>query len=477
MAKTALYNFDSYAFYKKWLADIRKAQNPSGEVTIIAPTNPNLTFDGHAGWQDTAVILPWTLYKTYGDTSIIYENYEMMTRYVDYCVTDCVAGKPLIRRPCYFGDWLQVDADTPKDVLSTAFFAYSAQLLSEMAEVIGETEDAAKYAKLRDDIAQAFCDEFVTETGRVGNNTQACYIFALKMDLVPDELKPNVARYLANDIKRRGHLTTGFVSTGYLCPMLSEYGYSDVAYSLILSEEYPSWGYTIKNGANTLWERWDSYTIENGFGDVSMNSFNHNNFGSIGEWMYQYMGGIRMTDTDVAYDHFLVAPELNAGVTYCDTSTDTVRGRIRNNWETHNDGSFTMDVTVPVNSTATVILPFSNLEDLKESGRLVSGGIDGIQSAKVEDGRIVLEVGSGEYAFLLEETEEATTGSSATETSGDTTAPSQAPTVPSEAPEATTTTAGNVSTGENTAVLWVALAGLVMAGCVTAITYKKRQKS
>ena len=473
VAKTALYNYDSYAFYRKWLADIRQAQNPDGEIIIIAPANPNLHFDGHAGWQDTAVILPWTLYKTYGDTAIITENYEMMTRYVDYCITDCVEGKPLIRRPCYFGDWLQVDADTPKDVLSTAFFAYSAQLLSEMAEVIGNTADAAKYAKLHDDIAQAFCDEFVSTDGTVGNGTQACYIFALKMGLLPEAQRAEAADRLAADIKARGHLTTGFVSTGYLCPMLSEYGYTDVAYSLLLSESYPSWGYTIKNGANTMWERWDSYTIENGFGDVSMNSFNHINFGSIGEWMYQYMGGIRMTDGDVAYDHFLIAPELGSGVTFCRTSTETVRGTIRSDWSCGEDGSFRLSLSVPAGSTATMRLPFGNLKDLREGGKdVATETIDGIRSAAVEDGRIVVELGSGDYEFLLAaETQKPSGGSGASEPSEPSEPSGGEPDEPKPAED------GKPRTGDSgKPALWLATAGLTLAACGTLLACTKRRK-
>lgn len=473
VAKTALYNYDSYAFYRKWLADIRQAQNPDGEIIIIAPANPNLHFDGHAGWQDTAVILPWTLYKTYGDTAIITENYEMMTRYVDYCITDCVEGKPLIRRPCYFGDWLQVDADTPKDVLSTAFFAYSAQLLSEMAEIIGSTADAAKYAKLHDDIAQAFCDEFVSADGAVGNGTQACYIFALKMGLLPEAQRTEAAGRLAADIKARGHLTTGFVSTGYLCPMLSEYGYTDVAYSLLLSEGYPSWGYTIKNGANTMWERWDSYTIENGFGDVSMNSFNHINFGSIGEWMYQYMGGIRMTDGDVGYDHFLIAPELGSGVTFCRTSTDTVRGTIRSDWSCGEDGSFRLSLSVPAGSTATMRLPFGNLKDLREGGKdVATETIDGIRSAAVEDGRIVVELGSGDYEFLLAaETQEPSGGSGASEPSEPSEPSGGEPDEPKPAED------GKPRTGDSgKPILWLATAGLTLAACGMLLACTKRRK-
>src|ERR687894_1520609 len=267
-----------------------------------------------------------------------------------------------------YGDWLSPRGDfTPKDLLATAYWAYDARLMAEMAEAIGRREDARGYEDLFEGIRDAFNEAYVAPHGRVKGDTQTCYALALRMDLLPEELRPAAAEHLVAAIEREDwHLSTGFAGVGYLCPVLTEAGCSEVAYRLLNNETYPSWGYTIRNGATTIWERWDGWTEEKGFQSPNMNSFNHYSLGSVGEWLYRYVAGIELGTP--GYGHIVIRPHPGGDLAYAKGEYDAVRGRISSSWRIEGD-LFVLEVLVPPNTTATVHVPLA--EGVSEGGRPV----------------------------------------------------------------------------------------------------------
>ncbi|MDE2051336.1 MAG: family 78 glycoside hydrolase catalytic domain, partial [Gammaproteobacteria bacterium] len=272
----AAFNMDVDAFIRRFMGEVRAGQTSDGAFPIVTPQPRSFPQLVTAGWSDAGVILPWTLYRRYGDTAVIEENWPPMQRWLDY-VTD--ANPDFIwrnRRGLDLGDWLSVDAKspsdetTPKALVATAFWARCAGLMAEMAAAIGHGEDAARYASMRSNIEQAFAREFVHTDGRVGNDSQAGYSLALRFGLVPAPLRAAAGARLAADIERRGtRLSTGFLGTPYLLDALADTGHERLAVSLLLQTKYPSWGYMIEKGATTMWERWNGDV-----GDVSMNSYN-----------------------------------------------------------------------------------------------------------------------------------------------------------------------------------------------------------
>jgi len=353
------------------------------------------------------VIVPWTLYQVYGDTRVLAEHDEGMARWLSYLEAANPAGLWRHARGNDFGDWLALDGDdpsnafgsrTPKDLLATAYYAHDARLMSRVARTLGRAEDAARYEALFDTIKVAFMRAYVSDDGRVAGDTQTGYVLALHMDLLPGNLRAAAADHLVAKIRERDwRLTTGFVGVGYLLPVLTETGHADVAYRLLLNETYPSWGYSIRQGATTIWERWDGWTAERGFEDPGMNSFNHYSLGSVGEWLYRYVAGIDVDPARPGYEHILIRPCPGGGLTYARAAYDSVRGRIVSARRV-GDGVFSLYVTIPANTTATVFLPAANAVAIME-GDATLRDTEGVELLRVEDGRVVLVVGSGAYDF------------------------------------------------------------------------------
>jgi alpha-L-rhamnosidase len=401
-ARTAMFNADVAGFFTKWLKDMAADQNENGSVPYVIP---NVLGAGtSAAWADAAVIIPWTLYLSYGDKHILGDQYDSMARWVEY--ERQRAGDDYIwDGDFHFGDWLAFastasdypGATTGKDLIATAFFAHSTDLLQRIAQILGKSSDAVRYAELLAKIKSAFCREFVTETGRVGENTQTAYALALQFDLLPESLRPVAAKRLAQEIRQRKHLTTGFVGTPYLCHVLSRYGYTDVAYMLLNREQYPSWLYPVKQGATTIWERWDGRKPDGTFQDKGMNSFNHYAYGAIGEWMYRVMAGIEIDEASPGYKHILIQPQPGGGFTNVKASHATMYGKVSSAW-TLKDGKFELAVEVPVNTRATVRLPQAQLANVTESGQALVTG-NGITVTKQDDKAVVVEIGSGQYRF------------------------------------------------------------------------------
>ena len=388
--RTACFNADTSTFFTKWMIDVEDAQRPDGAFTDVAPYL-GFVGAGTAAWGDAGVIVPWTIYLCYGDTRIIERHYDAMRRWIRYLEEH---SDHLIRPAQGYGDWLSVGADTPKDVIATAYFAYSTRLLSRMARAIGKEEDAAELEALFQRIKAAFNERFVSADGRIKGETQTAYLLGLRMDLLSEEHRKAAVRYLVQDIEARGgRLSTGFVGCSYLLPELTDGGELDLAYRLLLSTEFPSWGYTIEQGATTMWERWDSYKAGEGFQDEGMNSFNHYAFGSVGEWLYRYVAGIDVDPGAPGYKRIIVRPRPGGGITWVRARYESVRGPIAVAWRVEDD-TMTLDLEIPANTTAEVHLPTSDPASVEEGGKPAATAT-GVR----EIGGGVFEVGSGRYEF------------------------------------------------------------------------------
>jgi alpha-L-rhamnosidase len=398
--RTASFNMDVAAFFEKWMTDVEDAQSPEGAFPDVAPLpRGSGLIDlrwGAPAWGDAGVIVPWTIYRTYDDTRIVERHYDAMARWMVYLHE---ANPDLIRKNRMgnnYGDWLSPKGDhTPKHLLATAYWAYDAKLMAEMAEATGRNEDAREYRDLNERIKAAFQAAYVFPDGRIEGDTQTCYLLALHMSLLPEDLRSAAAEHLVKTIEREDwHLSTGFAGVGYLCPVLTEAGYAEVAYRLLGNETYPSWGYTIKNGATTIWERWDGWTQENGFQSPNMNSFNHYSLGSVGEWLYRCVAGIDLGAP--GYGRIVIRPRPGGNLTHASGAYDSVRGRISSSWKIE-DNRFVLETLIPPNTTATVHVP--STDDVSEGGRPVDEA-DGVEFLRAEEGETVLAVGSGHFEFV-----------------------------------------------------------------------------
>lgn len=393
-ARTASYNMNTMTFFEKYMGDMVSGQGSDGAFPDVAPY-VSIVGRGSNAWGDAGVIVPWTVYLMYNDKRVIEDNYPAMVKWIDYLKKN---SSGLIRPEGGYGDWLNVDDNTPTDVVNTAYFAYSTLLLSKMAKAVNKDADAQKYEALFNDIKAAFNQKFVAKDGRIKGDTQTSYVLALQMNLLPEDKQPLAAKYLVDKIKGRDwHLSTGFLGVGYLLPVLTKAGYSEVAYHLLTNDTYPSWGYSIKNGATTIWERWNSYTKEGGFGDIGMNSFNHYSLGSVGEWMFRYAAGIEADPDQPGFKHTIIQPTVGGEFQYAKAEYDSIYGSIASGWNIDGN-SFKMNVTIPANTTATVYVPTDDQATVKESGKSTSEA-EGIRFVKMDGGKAVYEVGSGTYAF------------------------------------------------------------------------------
>ena len=402
--RTASLNMDVAAFFAKWMDDVQDAQSPEGAFTDVVPLLEGSGLidlsRGAPAWGDAGVIVPWTIYKTYGDTRIIQKHYEAMTRWMDYLRE---ANPDLLRRNKLgnnYGDWLSPEGDaTPKALLATAYWAHDAMLMAEMARAIGRDADAADYENLFEDVKEAFTRAYVDPDGKIKGDTQTGYVVALHMGLLPEELRAKGGGHLVRTVEDKDwHLSTGFVGVGYLCPVLTEAGYPDVAYRLLNNETYPSWGYTIKNGATTIWERWDGWTEENGFQSPNMNSFNHYSLGSVGEWLYRYVAGIDLDPEGIGYDRIVIRPRPGGGLIHARAEYDSVRGRIESAWVL-SDSEFRLRITIPPNTRATVHLPSANGAEVSEGGKSADEA-ESVELLRTDGEETVLSVGSGRYEFV-----------------------------------------------------------------------------
>jgi alpha-L-rhamnosidase len=406
--RTAAFNMNVASFFTKWTRDLEDAQSADGAYPKVAPNVPAWSIgEGGPAWADAGVICPWTMYQCYGDIRLLGERYASMQRYIEFLSQTSRNG---IR--CYaeytgwhgHGDWLALDGSdgreggTSKELIGTAFFAYSSSLLARIARILGKEEDALRYEVLSNEAREAFIRRFVHEDGTIEGGTQTSYVLALEFDLLPRELYPLAAAELVRNIRERdNHLSTGFVGTPYINWVLSEMGHLDTAYALLKQTTWPSWLYSVTQGGTTIWERWDGWTHDKGFQDPKMNSFNHYAYGAIGAWMYAVIGGIDLDPGQPGYKHIVMHPQPGGGLTYATVELHSMYGTIRSAWTQGND-RFDWGIIVPANTAATVYVPAKDVSHVTESGQPLESA-NGVTFLRMKDGFAVVCLASGTYNF------------------------------------------------------------------------------
>ncbi|WP_315792574.1 family 78 glycoside hydrolase catalytic domain [Paenibacillus sp. BIC5C1] len=361
-AGTAAFNMNVASFFAKWLRDLASEQSEEYGVPHVVP-NILGNQEGAAAWSDAAVIVPWVMYQTYGDLRLLEEQYDSMKGWIDYISLRCGANG-LWQTGYQYGDWLGLDKEefsnertgaTDIYLVANAYYAYSTELVAKTAKLLGKTTDVVRYEKLYSEIKQAFNAEYISSTGRLVSETQTACVLALHFNLAEEKYRERICKTLESNIaKHKNHLTTGFVGTPYLCHVLSDNDLHDLAGTLFLKEDFPSWLYAVKKGATTIWERWNSILPNGDFDTSGMNSLNHYAYGSIGEWMYRKLAGINQLEA--GFKKILIKPQFIIGVTWVESAYQSVYGEIKSSWSCM-AGKIVVRVTIPANSTAIIVLP------------------------------------------------------------------------------------------------------------------------
>ncbi|MNQ18056.1 Bacterial alpha-L-rhamnosidase [compost metagenome] len=403
-SRTAAYNFNVDQFFAKWLIDVAADQKENGAVPFVIPNVlKGSGFDmpvGAAGWSDASIIIPYNMYVSYGDKEIVERQYPSMKAYLGY--VRGAAKNDLWNTGFQFADWLSYRVDDSKGMIgmksaitdnylvAQCFYAYNVEIMIKAATLLGKTEEVKEYQSLLERVRKAFQTEYMTASGKLISETQTAYILALQFDMLPENLRAQAVERLVKNIESyEYHLTTGFLGTPFLNPVLTRFGRNDVAYKLLLQDTYPSWLYPIKaHGATTIWERWDSMKPDGTFQDPSMTSFNHYAYGAVGDWMYRTIAGIDTKEAEGAgYKSIIIKPELGGNLTYAKGSLETNYGLVSSSWKIENN-KFILDVEVPANTNATIEFPTNKLETIKENKAVLN--------AKTKT------VGSGKYHFEME---------------------------------------------------------------------------
>ncbi len=392
-------------FFSKWLADLYADQREDGGMPRIIPdVFPDSKGRLFAtGWADACTIIPWNHYQAYGDLGILEQQYPSMKAWVENCIARTKDTGWLMKGDDHYGDWLFWSKDndrdgqsavTSKELIAQCFYANSLRILSESATLLGNRRDAEYYGNILEKVRKAYMDEYVTPNGLVSSNTQTAYILALKFRMIPSVMNGRATERLVANIKAyKDHMTTGFLGTPYICEVLTDNGRSDVAYKLLLQKTCPSWIYPVSMGATTIWERWDSMKKDGSIPDNGMNSFNHYSFGAVGDWLYRSAVGIR--ETSPGYKTILIQPHVGGGFEWMEASTVTPYGKVYAKWTAVNDDLRTLEVEVPVNTTADVILPAYASRVMRCDDRSVKG-------SQQPGGLVKYSIGSGTYRFTVE---------------------------------------------------------------------------
>ncbi len=397
---TAAYNADVDGFFHKWLQDARDSQNEHGVYPDVIPAVKVVGYGG-AAWSDAGIVVPYTMWKMYADTAIIEEHYASMERYMDWLATTNLQGP----NP-HYGDWLAYEP-TDARFICVAYYALDALYMEAMSRAIGKTDRAAHYAEVYTAVREHFRATYCDASGQLNpeHRTQCGYLLALRVGLLDEANRPWAVAGLKRKILENGcKLSTGFVGACILCEVLAENGENDLAYSLLLQTANPSWLYSVEQGATTIWERWNSYTKDSGFGDVSMNSFNHYAYGAVQEWMYRHIAGIETTEAAPGFASPILQPkpdtrrpeDIPAGqekIRWVKTSFESVNGLIVSNWDM-TDG-FVYECTVPVEST--LYLPI-----LTEAATYTVNGVEKRfdEGQRSPSGReLVIRLTPGSYRF------------------------------------------------------------------------------
>ena len=435
-AEEAIYNFEMAGFYTKWMRDIRDAQKENGSVPDVVPTHWEL-YPADPAWGIACILIPWDVYRYYGDRQILERNYPMMKSYVEFLQS--LAQDDMLSLSKY-GDWCPPwhvnSMDTPQELVSQWCYYYSTLTLSKIADLLGKQTDVDRFSANAENIKDVFNRNFLREDRYVGEEHHAQYlkfippqvtaeeravmedhlartlevrsqtghVLALYLDLVPPENKPAVLQSLIEDIVvlHGKHINTGIIGTRYLLDVLSDNGYADLAFQLVTQPTYPGWGYMVKEGATTMWERWEYLT------ETGMNSQNHIMLGSVDAWFYRYPAGIQLDPTESGWKRFRIKPHILGDLQFVSASVQTVRGLISSRWSKGYE-SLQFQVTVPINSQAVVSIPKIGLEHvIVMEGKAVlwkdgkpAQRIAGVSNGREEIDFVTFDVGSGIYDFEL----------------------------------------------------------------------------
>lgn len=410
-APTANFNFNTASFFTKWMSDLATEQRVDGSVPWVVP---NIIKDGGGtgwsdgfgatGWADAAVIIPWTIYLSYGDTEILDRQFDSMLAWVRY-MTNCAGDSCVFEQGFHFGDWLSfaeyysyqynapdygyAGAHTDKSLIATAYFYRSTELVCKTAKILDKKEIVSELELLLPRIKEAWNREFVTASGRLVSATQAAYAIALTFGLVAEEQQSVIAKRLADDVNYFGHLTTGFLGTPVLNFALSDFGHLDEAYALLNNKRYPSWLYAVTQGATTIWERWDGIKPDGSFQTVGMNSFNHYAYGAIGEWLYARVAGIQIDESAPGFKRIVFDPHIGGDLTHALAETETMHGKVSSSWNVE-DSHRILKVEIPVNCSGIVRLRDARPERVRLDGQEVK---DFEQNGNI----VELKLGSGRY--------------------------------------------------------------------------------
>jgi alpha-L-rhamnosidase len=413
--RTASYNMDVAAFFTKWMIDVEDAQTADG---IFPDTAPRLRegenfvgldgLGGAAGWADAGVIIPWTIWRVYGDKRIIERHWQAMTKWLDWIERHNPDGLRTCELGNNYGDWLCIPSDTTfrthspmKNLLATAYWADDAAKLARMARELGREADAKRFSAMFEKVRDAFQKEFLRQDGRLTVETQTAYLLALAFNLLPDNVRARAAEHLVENIKALDwHLSTGFIGISHLNPQLTLAGHADVAYRLLLRDDYPSWLYPVKHGATTIWERWNGRTEKDGFFNPQMNSFNHYSLGSVGEWLFRHVAGIELDPEVPGFQQFVLKPFIGQGLDFARASYRTMHGEIVSDWK-HAGNRLTWTIHIPASTSARVHVPSEPGTEVAEGGVAIEKAV-GIRVIGREGKFLICEAGSGSYVFESE---------------------------------------------------------------------------
>ena len=412
-SQAACFNMNMAAFYTKWIQDIRDAQTAQGQYSDISP-NPIKEagqFLASPSWADAGIIVPWQVYVNYGDTRLLEQHYLSMQRWVNYVQENSDKYIWTKGRGNDYGDWLNGDtlilkdwpnkgADISREQLATAYSAHSVDLLAQIAQVLGKKEDAQKYAQLFENIRNAYVEKYFEKNGKNKEDNQTAYTLGLHFNLIPQSMREAAVNNILRKIKDyNGHISTGIQATNRMMMELANEGHADAAYQLLNNRTIPSWGYMVDHGATTVWERWDGWVDGRGFQNAGMNSFNHYAIGAVGEWIFRNIAGINPDPDQPGYKHFIIEPRPGGGLTSAKASYNSIHGLISTEWK-KDQNSFTLNVTIPANTTASVVLPVKQVERITESGSSLKD-LKSIKITQVNDKEISIEIPAGHYQFQV----------------------------------------------------------------------------
>jgi alpha-L-rhamnosidase len=410
--RTASYNMDVAAFFTKWMVDVEDAQTDDG---IFPDTAPRLRegknfvgldgLGGAAGWADAGIIIPWTIWRVYGDIGMVKRHWNAMVKWLAWIEQHNPNGLRINELGNNYGDWLCIPADTTfrthspmKYLLATAYWADDAAKMLVMARALGRESEAQRFYSMFEKVRAAFQKEWLREDGRLTVETQTAYLLALAFDLLPVELRTQAAEHLVDNIKAQNwHLSTGFIGISHLNPQLALIGHADTAYRLLLQDDYPSWLYPVKHGATTIWERWNGWTEHDGFFLPQMNSFNHYSLGSVGEWLFRHVAGIELDPITPGFQRFILRPFIGEDLDFVTASYETMHGRIESEWRRDGKNLF-WSICIPANTSARVYVPSKPGTDVVEGGTPLDN-IAGVHVIGREGNFLMCETSSGVYKF------------------------------------------------------------------------------